>query len=263
MAQRSPSIRREPPVSPVARLPWLAALLAGVLLVLALLIGSWLLRACAPVEPEIELSVREEPPPPAPEAAPDPTPVLKAALAAEQERQRALAAEQAALAAELRSKLALCKPPEPPPAPKPAPPVEAKPAPPPPTLPADRWARKDLGLLQGCWRLGHDTQGTMGVGGRMIQCAVRAGRICFGADGSGQREATSDCPGTGLIRCSAPITARFGDSGTLGTTQPPVQCQPAGTGWNGPPNSLTCRRVSDSLAVCRDKLGFEHEFRRE
>jgi hypothetical protein len=262
MAQRSPSILHAPSATATPRMPWLAALLAGVLLVLALLIGSWVLRACAPVEPDIEVSVRQTAAAPAPPAAPDPTPALQAALNAERERQRALAAEQAAVAADLQGRLAQCKPVAPPPAPKPAPPVEAKPVPPAP-LPADRWARKDLGLLEGCWRLGQDTQGTMGVGGRMIHCAVRAGRICFGANGSGQREATSDCPGTGLIHCSAPITARFGDNGSLGTTQPAVQCQPAGTGWNGPPNSLTCRRVSDTLAVCRDRLGFEHEFRRE
>jgi hypothetical protein len=33
--------------------------------------------------------------------------------------------------------------------------------------------------------------------------------------------------------------------------------------WNGPPNSLTCRRVSDTLALCRDGLNFEYEFRRD
>jgi hypothetical protein len=55
-----------------------------------------------------------------------------------------------------------------------------------------------------------------------IACAVKAGRICFGANGSGEQ-----------------------------------------AGWAGPPNSLSCRRVSDTLAVCRDRLNFEYEFRRE
>ena len=45
---------------------------------------------------------------------------------------------------------ALLKPPPPPP-PPPKPPEPAKP---PPALPADRWAQKDLSLLQGCWVLG-------------------------------------------------------------------------------------------------------------
>jgi hypothetical protein len=66
-----------------------------------------------------------------------------------------------------------------------------------------------------------------------------------------------------MIRCNAPISARFGNDSTLGTTQPPVTCNPTGTSWNGPPNSLSCRRVSDTLAICRDRLNFEHEFRRE
>jgi hypothetical protein len=157
--------------------------------------------------------------------------------------------------------VAQCKPVEPP-KPPPPPPV-AKAPPPPPPLPADRWAQKDLGMLQGCWRLGHDTQGNIGVGGRSEACAVKAGRICFGGNGGGERQTTAVCPGTGTITCTAPITARFGNDTSLGTTQPAVRCNPTGTSWNGPPNSLTCRRVSDVLAICRDRLNFEHEFRRE
>lgn len=176
---------------------WLAALLMGLLLILALLIVSWFLRACAPVEP------------------------------------------------------------------KPPPVAKAPPPPPPPPLPADRWARKDLGMLQGCWRLGQDTQGSIGMAGRSEMCAVKAGRICFGANGSGERRSTAVCPATGTITCAAPITARFGNDNTLGTTQPAVQCRPGQANWTGPPNSLTCRRVSDTLAVCRDRLNFEYEFRRE
>jgi hypothetical protein len=65
------------------------------------------------------------------------------------------------------------------------------------------------------------------------------------------------------ITCAAPITARFGNDNTLGTTQPAVQCNPGQANWTGPPNSLTCRRVSDTLAVCRDRLNFDYEFRRE
>ena len=183
---------------------------------------------------------------------------MKAALDDAQGDEKTLEAELAALQADLRNKVALCKPVEPP---KPPPPPVAK-APPAP-LPADRWAQKDLGMLQGCWRLGHDTEGSIGVNGRVERCAVKAGRICFATNGTGERQTTADCPRTGIIRCTAPISARFGNDSTLGTTQPAVQCNPGGTGWNGPPNSLTCRRVSDTLAICRDRLNFEHEFRRE
>ena len=118
-------------------------------------------------------------------------------------------------------------------------------------------------MLQGCWRLGRDTRGSIGLSGRSEMCDVRAGRICFGANGGGERQSTSVCPSTGTITCAAPITARFGNDSTLGTTQPAVACNPSVAKWNGPPNHLSCRRVSDTLALCRDGLNFEYEFRRE
>ena len=234
---------------------WLAAFLIGVLLILALLIASWLLRACAPVDPATNLSTLETPAPPAPEPPPDPTPILKASLDAAQADGKRLAAELAALEGDIKNRLAQCKPVE---AAKPPPPP-----PPPAALPADRWAQKDLGMLQGCWRLGRDTQGNIGFGGRTQRCEVKAGRICFGGNGSGERSTTATCPGTGTITCNAPITARFGNDNTLGTTQRAVPCNTSQAFWNGPPNSLTCRRVNDTLALCRDKLNFEYEFRRE
>jgi hypothetical protein len=262
MADRSSDTFDE--TSAPARLPWLAAFLIGLLLLLALLIGSWFLRACAPIDPSLDLTALETPAPPAPPPPTDPTPTLKAALNDAHAEERTLKAELAAISADLRKRVAQCKavevkpPPPPPPVAKPAPPPA-----PPAAIPADRWARKDLGLLQGCWRLGHDTQGTLGFNGRTERCTIRAGRICFGANGSGERDSTATCPGEGTVRCAAPITARFGNDDSLGTAQPQVRCQPGGVTWSGPPNSLTCRRISDTLAVCRDRLNFEHEFRRE
>ena len=231
---------------------WLAAMLLGLLLILALLIASWFLRACIPVEPSANVTMLEAAAPPAPAAAADPTPALKASLGDAEADSRKLQVELAAIEADIRDRLAQCKPVEPP-----------KPKAPPP-LPADRWAQKDLGMLQGCWKLGQDTQASIGVRGRSEKCAVKAGRICFGGNGSGERRTTAVCPGTtGTITCTAPITARFGNDSTLGTTQPAVMCNPAQASWNGPPNSLTCRRVSETLALCRDGLNFEYEFRRE
>jgi hypothetical protein len=244
---------------------WLAALLMGLLFILALLIASWLLRTCAPVESSANVVTLEaEPPPPPPPAPPDPTPLLKASLDDAAADGRKLAAEVAALEADIKRRLAQCKPVEPPkpPPPKP-PPVAQAPPPPPPPLPADRWAQKDLSMLQGCWRLGRDTRGSLNLRGRSEMCDVKAGRICFGANGGGERSSTSVCPSTGAITCAAPVTARFGNDNTLGTTQPAVGCRPSVAEWTGPPNSLTCRRVSDTLALCRDRLNFEHEFRRE
>jgi hypothetical protein len=245
---------------------WLAALLMGLVFILALLIASWFLRACAPVEPTANVSTLETPAPPAPPPPPDPTPALKASLDEVEGDGRKLHAELAALETEIKAKLAQCKPVEPPkpvPPPKPVEPPKPPVAAAPPPLPADRWEKRDLGMLQGCWRLGRDTEANIALGNRTERCAVRAGRICFGNNGGGERQTTASCPSTGVVSCSAPITARFGNDNTLGTTQPQVPCRPSSASWNGPPNSLTCRRVSDTLALCRDKLNFEYEFRRE
>jgi hypothetical protein len=112
--------------------PWLSALLFGLMLLLLLLITSWLLRACAPVDPTLNVATLETPAPPAPEAPPDPTPLLKASLDSEQADEGKLKAELAALQTDIKDKVAQCKPPEPP---KPPPPVVAKAPPPPPPPP--------------------------------------------------------------------------------------------------------------------------------
>ena len=113
---------------------WLSALLFGLLLLLLLLIASWLLRACSPVDPTLNVATLETPAPPAPEAPPDPTPLLKASLDETQGDDKRLKAELAALQVDLKAKLDQCKPIEPPkpPPPPPQPQVAAKPAPPPP-----------------------------------------------------------------------------------------------------------------------------------
>jgi hypothetical protein len=115
---------------------WLSGLLFGLLLLLLLLIFSWMLRACAPVDPSLNVATQEAEAPPAPEPPPDPTPVLKASLDDAQSDEKKLHAELASLQQDLKNKEAMCKPIEPPkvapPPPPPPPPVAAKPAPPPP-----------------------------------------------------------------------------------------------------------------------------------
>jgi len=111
--------------------PWFSALLFGLLLLLLLLLTSWLLRACAPVDPTVNIATLETPAPPAPEAPPDPSPLLKAALESAGDAERKLKAELSALQAELKGKLEQCKPIEPP-KPPPAPPPAAKVEPPKP-----------------------------------------------------------------------------------------------------------------------------------
>jgi hypothetical protein len=112
--------------------PWLSALLFGLMLLLLLLITSWLLRACAPVDPSLNIATLETPAPPAPEAPPDPTPLLKASLDSEAADQSKLKAELAALEAEIKDKVEQCKPIEPPKPPPPPPVAKAPPPPPPP-----------------------------------------------------------------------------------------------------------------------------------
>jgi hypothetical protein len=114
--------------------PWLSALLFGLMLLLLLLLTSWLMRACAPVDPTLNIATLETPAPPAPEPPPDPTPLLKASLNDAQADENKLKAELAALEGDLKNKIALCKPievPKPPP-PPPPPVAAAKPPPPPP-----------------------------------------------------------------------------------------------------------------------------------
>ena len=89
---------------------WLAALLVGLLLLLALLITSWFLRACAPVDPSTNLTTLETPASPALPPPPDPTPALKASLDDAQVDEKKLRADLAALQADFRNKVALCKP---------------------------------------------------------------------------------------------------------------------------------------------------------
>src|SRR6185295_16276377 len=95
--------------------------------------ASWLLRACAPVDPSLNVATIETPAPPAPEPPPDPTPVLKASLDDEQTAEKKLKLELAALQDDLKQKVEQCKPIEPP---KPPPPPVVAQAPPPPPPPA-------------------------------------------------------------------------------------------------------------------------------
>jgi hypothetical protein len=112
---------------------WLGALLFGLLLLLLLLMASWLLRACAPVDPSLNVATQEAEAPPPPPPPPDPTPVLKASLDDAQADEKKLKAVLASLEGDLKHKVELCKPIEPPK--PPPPPVQAKAPPPPPTPP--------------------------------------------------------------------------------------------------------------------------------
>lgn len=163
-------------------------------------------------------------------------------------------------------------PPEPRPAPESAPPPPEPPKPKPPKpkpqpkkadLPADRWRKGDLSMLEGCWVLGRDAVSVLGdvQTGKNVRGVKHAERLCLNQNGTGTREMRADYPGRPTTSCSAPVTIWF-EGDTLRTRQPKVQCKPS-TEWLSEPNWLSCRRVSDTTALCRDGLGFEHEFRRE
>ena len=266
----------------------MASLLFGVLSILLLLVASWFLRT-VPSDASLVVSTAETSglaPPPPQAVEPDPTPLLKASLTDLQANEARLAAQLAALNDEARRKLEQCRvaevpkpvpqapPPPPPPTPKPrpvptppAPAAQAPPPAPPPPLPVDRWANKDLSVLQGCWNLGREAPTVVANRGRE-ECTTKVGRICFDANGHGQREQTISCPSAGTMFCRAPVTGRFEADGTFRTTQDDVTCQGGvGSKWLG--RTLACRRVDDASASCRDsgrpELGFpaqDQEFRR-
>jgi hypothetical protein len=236
---------------------WLATLLFGVELLLLLLAGAWILRVVTPGVQAVNFSTVE---PPLLEAAPlpaDPTIELKASLQDALNSERQLRAEFTTLQADLMWKTGAC---------------EIAAASKPPALPADRWKGKDLELLQGCWLLGHEVDAvirsidaTTGVETNLENCKTKTGRICFDGKGGGQREQTMDCPIRGRIVCRARIEAKFNADGTLGTTQPRVQCGTSSVQWS--PYTLRCQRLNDTEASCQSN-GFPglpprvYEFRR-
>jgi hypothetical protein len=226
-------------------------------LVLLILIMSWLLRTITPIEPSMKVAIVEGPLAPSLPPPLDPTPTLNASLLDVKADAKRLTAQLAALSDALKHKAEQCKP--------------AEPARPPPPLPADRWSNKDLSVLQGCWYLGREApavRGDFDTPGREENCSTKVGRVCFDASGHGQREQTTSCPRAGTFFCSAPVVGQFDVDGTFRTTQPAVKCQSgAPTEWKS--RTLSCRRVDDSHAMCRDggrpELGLpaqDQEFRR-
>jgi Mg-chelatase subunit ChlD len=114
------------PVS--AAFPWARALLVGLLAILLVMITSWLLRGCTPVDPAVSV-YREAPPPQRLTRAlitvgRDQTAKMTDELRELQARERNLDVELASLRESVRRAVELCPAPEPP---APPPPPEAKP----------------------------------------------------------------------------------------------------------------------------------------
>lgn len=243
-----------PTVVPAAGIPWWRTLAAALPLLLLLLAGAWGLRGLLPVPPDVAIATREGPAaPPAPEAPPDPLPALKASFATERSRARVLKVELGLAEAELKRRIADCKPPKPPqvavapppPAPAPAPPKVAppKPAPAPapqPRNPADNRLRlpnaptNDYSFMQGCWRTDpfrHET----------LQMQPGVSSYCFDASGAGQLEWRR-----GRTACRTRAQARF-EGAVLRLRDADSTCND-GSRWFA--DQLVCQRGADDVAIC-------------
>jgi hypothetical protein len=240
---------------PGTTIPWARTLLAALPLLLLLLGGAWLLRGCLPADPALALVTREGPDAaPAPEPPPDPKPALKAAFSNEESRSRMLKTELALIEAELKKRIADCKPPEapkpppqvalapPPPQPQPQPPKPAPaPAPQPrPARPNDDRLRlpsaptNDYSFMAGCWRTDpfrHET----------IQPQPGISSYCFDASGNGQLEWRR-----GRTACRTRAQARF-DGATLRLRDGDTTCND-GSHWYA--DQLVCQRGADNVAQC-------------
>jgi hypothetical protein len=245
--------RTLPTVRPLASttIPWARTLLAAVPLLLLLLGGAWLLRGCLPADPALALVTREGPPaPPAPEPAPDPKPALKAAFSNEESRGRMLKTELSLIEAELKKRIADCKPPEapkPPPqvalAPPPLQPPKPTPAPTPPprpTRPNDDRLRmpsvpsNDYSFMAGCWRTDpfrHET----------IQPQPGISSYCFDATGNGQLEWRR-----GRTACRTRAYSRY-EGAVLKLRDADTTCND-GSRWYA--DQLLCHRGADDVAQC-------------
>jgi hypothetical protein len=229
-----------------ATIPWARTLLAALPLLLLLLGGAWLLRDWLPHDPALAMAMHEGGPrPPAP-VVQDPLPALKASLASEDARAKALAIEIADIQGELKKRVADCRPPEPPKPPQTAM-VQPKPAPPPapipqpvPRAPGDNRLRmpaqptNDYSFMAGCWRTDpfrHET----------VQRQPGVSSYCFNSRGQGELEWRR-----GRTACRTRAQAQFSGM-NLALRDADTTCND-GSHWYA--DQLTCRRGADDVANC-------------
>lgn len=238
-----------PAVAAPGIVPWRRTLLLALPLMALLLGAVWVLRDWLPASPSESFVTKESPAGPAMTAIPvDRRPILKASLSEQQARAKALQIELAAVESELKKRIAACKPPEPPRAPKPPQVAVAPPPPkptPPPAQPAPRPSRdnrlrlpsgptRDFSFLAGCWRsdpFRHE----------LAQLQPGVSSYCFDANGSGELEWRR-----GRLACRTRAQARF-DGSTLRLHDSDTTCND-GSHWYA--DQLVCQRGTDNVAQC-------------
>ena len=125
----------------------------------------------------------------------------------------------------------------------PIPVLPQPPAPSPPPradLPQDRWDRRDLTMLEGCWKL--YTTITVFNDDLTPSSKVRTWQQCFDSHGSGQQTVVLEDG----RQCEGPLAVTFGQDATLHVTEP--------TSCHGSlqlrRSERLCRRLSDAEAEC-------------
>ncbi len=143
----------------------------------------------------------------------------------------------------------------------PAPAPRPSPAPPPRAdLPQDRWDRRDLAMLEGCWSL--YTAITVFNEDGTRSSKIRSWRQCFDGHGAGRQTIALEDG----RQCEGALAASFGQDAVLRVTEP-TACH--GT-LHLSRNERLCRRLGDDEAECNGRTieggmsghGFAGRFRR-
>jgi len=238
----APVVVAPPAAVAASRFPWGASLVVGLAAIISLLLAAWALRQVVPQVPAPQVTMLPAPPPPPPVVVFDPTPGLLRDVRTAQDEQGRLSATLASLREDLAAKLKACKPPD---------------------LPEDGWKKRDLAVLEGCWLLGQETSARLKRTGRPDVLGVTtASRLCFSRDGRGTFEISNRFDGA-VDHCQGRVSAVYQSEGVVRITHPNLPCARDGAAaghWMA--DTLTCRRLDDTRAICRHANGVESEFRR-
>ena len=123
---------------------------------------------------------------------------------------------------------------------RPQTPIPAPTLPPRADLPQERWDRRDMTMLEGCWTL---TTGIRVGPNAASMVPVRTWRMCFDGQGAGQQTMVLESGAS----CEGPLAASFDGGDQLHVTQP-RSCTGPGLSLNR--SDMQCRRISDSEATC-------------